>query len=80
MRQKIHIGELIRSKLAEKERTVVWLAKKLSCDRTNIYRIFDSHHINTELLLRISVALDYNFFSCYTSLFNDIQANKNGCG
>ena len=57
----IHIGELIRQRLCEIERTPTWLARKINCDRTNIYKIFQRASIDTELLSRISKALEYNF-------------------
>lgn len=58
----IHIGELIKARLAQVERSPGWLAKKINCDRTNIYKIFQRPSIDTELLARISKALDYDFF------------------
>lgn len=58
----IHIGQLIKMELETQERTPTWLAKKINCDRTNIYRIFDRESIDTALLLRISSALNKNFF------------------
>lgn len=53
-----HIGQLIRQ-----ERSVAWFARQLSCDRSNIYRIFQKESIDTYLLVRISIILQYNFFS-----------------
>ena len=50
-----HIGQVIKQELERQERTVVWLARKLSCDRSNIYRIFQKESIDTNLLVRISV-------------------------
>lgn len=58
----IHIGQLIKTELELQERTPTWLAKKINCDRTNIYRIFDRESIDTALLSRISTALNKNFF------------------
>lgn len=58
----IHIGQLIKTELERQERTPTWLAKKINCDRTNIYRIFDRESIDTALLSRISTALSRNFF------------------
>ena len=58
----IHIGQLIKTELEHQERTPTWLAKKINCDRTNIYRIFDRESIDTALLSRISTALNRNFF------------------
>ncbi|MBE6283471.1 MAG: XRE family transcriptional regulator [Mediterranea massiliensis] len=58
----IHIGQLIKIELERQERTPTWLAKKINCDRTNIYRIFNRESIDTALLSRISTALNRNFF------------------
>lgn len=58
----IHIGQLIKTELKRQERTPTWLAKKINCDRTNIYRIFDRESIDTALLSRISTALNRDFF------------------
>lgn len=58
----MHIGKLIKAELELQERTPTWLAKKINCDRTNIYRIFERESIDTALLSRISTALNRNFF------------------
>lgn len=58
-----HIGQLIRQELRRQERSVAWFARQLSCDRSNIYRIFQKKSIDTYLLVRISIILQYNFFS-----------------
>lgn len=57
-----HIGQAIKQELERQERTVVWFARKLSCDRSNIYRIFQKESIDTNLLVRISIILQYDFF------------------
>lgn len=59
----IHVGQEIRRRLEEKNCTVVWLAHQLSCSRTNMYKIFEKPHLDSEMLQRISVALDYDFFA-----------------
>lgn len=58
-----HIGQLIGQELRRQERSVAWFARQLSCDRSNIYRIFQKESIDTYLLVRISIILQYNFFS-----------------
>lgn len=58
-----HIGQLIRQELRRQERSVAWFARQLSCDRSNIYRIFQKESIDTYLLVRIFIILQYNFFS-----------------
>ena len=49
--------------MLEIERTPSWLARKINCDRTNIYKIFQRPSIDTALLSRISKALDHDFFA-----------------
>lgn len=68
----IHIGEIIECELKRQERTVSWFARKLYCDRSNVYDIFKRRSIDTELLLRISLILNYNFFALYD---NEITRN-----
>lgn len=61
----IFIGKSIEYEFRNQERSVVWLARKLNCNRTNIYKIFNRSTIDTELLLRISNVLQRNFFEEY---------------
>lgn len=68
----IHIGKIIECELKRQERTVSWFARKLYCDRSNVYDIFKRRSIDTELLLRISLILNYNFFALYD---NEIARN-----
>ncbi|WP_245208243.1 XRE family transcriptional regulator [Bacteroides faecium] len=69
----IHIGKLIEEELRRQERSVSWFAKKLYCDRTNVYSIFKRSSIDTELLLRISIILNRNFFSYYLQELNNCK-------
>ena len=62
----MQIGVLIREELCRQERTVAWFARKLSCNRQNIYDIFKRTTIDTELLMRISLVLHVNFFELYS--------------
>lgn len=58
----MHVGKLIKQKMEEQGRTVVWLSRQLSCCRTNVYKIYEKESIDTNLLMRISKVLDYDFF------------------
>lgn len=62
----MHIGKLIKQQMEEQNRTVSWLAHELSYCRTNIYKIYDKKSIDTDLLLRISSILGYDFFAAYS--------------
>ena len=69
-------GTLIQQDLKNQERTVSWLARKLDCDRTNVYNIFRRQDIDTELLMRISVILHRDFFAIFsTEAKTKISAN-----
>ena len=59
----IHIGKLVRQRLDENGHSVVWLARQLTCSRTNVYKIFEKSHIDTQMLARISTVLHYDFLS-----------------
>ena len=63
MRDEIHIGKLIRKEMKEQRLSTNWLANQLSCDRTNIYKIYDKPNIDVVRLLQISRALNYDFFN-----------------
>ena len=69
--QEITIGEKIKSVLKEQRRTAIWLADQLNCNRVNIYDIFLRSTIDTELLLRISIALEYDFFEFYSRILKE---------
>lgn len=59
--EEFHIGHLIQAELKAPGRTVVWFAKAIHCDRTNVYKIFRNSHIDTDMLIRISKVLSHNF-------------------
>ena len=61
----IHIGSLIEQELRRQDRSVTWLAGELHCDRTNVYKVFKKKSIDTLLLEKICVILQYNFFLDY---------------
>lgn len=68
----IHIGKRIEAVLRDRERTVAWFARKLYCNRQNVYDIFKRESIDTTLLQRISVILEHNFFK-------DLSDNIDAC-
>ena len=74
----IHIGDLIYKELHRQERSVSWFARKLYCDRTNVYDIFKRKSIDTELLCRISIILHHNFFTYFYSN-TDSKLNNIDC-
>lgn len=58
----MHIGKKIKTIMEQRNRSVIWVAKQLECERTNIYNIFARADINTRLLRQLCTILEYNFF------------------
>ena len=66
--ERIHIGSLIRERLKQDGRKVTWLADEISCTRPHLYKIFAKANVDCELLMRISIALDFDFFQYYSAV------------
>lgn len=64
------IGLLIKEELERQERGISWFARRLSCDRSNVYRLFQKDSIDTGLLTRISLILGRDFFE---ALSDDVK-------
>ncbi len=58
----MNVGEKVKTELKRQGRTARWLASQIPCERTNVYKIFKRPDIDTDLLQRISVILDHDFF------------------
>lgn len=71
------IGSIIKAELERQERSVSWFARKLNCDRSNVYRLFQKHSVDTLLLARISVILNRDFFS---ELSRNLPSSKPSSG
>jgi len=41
------IGTLIKEELERQERSISWFARKFSCDRSTVYRLFQRETIDT---------------------------------
>lgn len=66
----IHIGTIIRAQLTKKNLSVLWLASQLGIKRPNCYRILRAGSLQTDLLLRISLVLNHDFFSYFSNEYN----------
>ena len=58
----MHIGQRIKEVMAERKVSVIWMAKQIDCERTNVYNIFEREDINTGLLQKFCRVLNYDFF------------------
>lgn len=65
----IHIGHLIQAQLKADQRSVGWLSREIGCTRNHVYKIFSKASLDSDLILRISKTMNFNFFQYYTAEF-----------
>ena len=63
----IHIGNIIHEQLRKDRRSVGWLAREIPCTRNHLYKVFRRPSLDTDLLLRISQVMNFNFFQYYAA-------------
>ena len=70
LQSNIHIGHLIREQLKADQRSASWLAREIGCTRNHVYKIFNKPSLDAELILKISIAMSFNFFQYYSAEVN----------
>ena len=60
------IGKFICNKLKEQGRTTAWLAEKMCCDQSNIYKIYKKTNMDLLQLIKISIIMEFNFLDYYS--------------
>jgi len=73
----IHIGKIIYQTLKAQGRKSRWLAEQICVQPSTISKIYKKKYIDTELLLRISQALNVDLFQHYSLLFSETQKMSN---
>ena len=68
-KENIHIGHLIQAQLKADKRSVGWLSREIGCTRNHVYIIFTRPSLDADLILKISIAMSFNFFQYYTAAF-----------
>lgn len=74
----IHIGHLIREQLRADQRSASWLAREIGCSRNHLYKVFRKPSLDGDLLLCISLAMNFNFFQYYTAAFYEGMKERLG--
>lgn len=62
----LHIGKIIRQHLEEKGMTKSEFSRRIETSPQNIYGIFRRKSIDTDLLRKISIVLEFDFFTYYS--------------
>ena len=74
----IHIGQLIREQLKADQRSASWLAREIGCSRNHVYKIFNKPSLDADLILKISIAMSFNFFQYYSAEVNAAMKARMG--
>ena len=59
--REVHIGKLVKSVFDESGMSVAELARRLHCERPNVYSIFSRYNMDVGLLVSLSKVLKHNF-------------------
>ena len=77
----IHIGSIIEKIAVEKKVTKAQMARMIHRHATDISDIYKRKSINTDQLVQISIALDYNFFKeIYVKYLDTVLHNRDYSG
>ena len=77
-KENIHIGHLIQAQLKADHRSVGWLAREIGCTRNHVYKIFNKSSLDSDLIFRISKAMNFNFFQHYSAAVNAAMKARMG--
>ena len=78
LQSNIHIGHLIREQLKADQRSASWLAREIGCSRNHVYKVFKKSSLEADLILKISIAMNFNFFRYYTTAFLEGMKDRLG--
>jgi len=73
---KVDIGLAVRQKLDEQGSKIAWLARKVNCDPGNLHKHLQKEYIYPELLEKISIALNFDFFIYHSNYIRQTIDNK----
>ena len=74
----IHIGHIIQARLKADKRSVGWLSREIGCTRNHVYKLFNKPSLDGDLILRISNAMNFNFFQYYSAAFLESMKARMG--
>lgn len=69
------IGKIIRQRLEEEGRSQAWLARQINSDQSNLCKMLKKSSMDSNMLLRISLVLHFNFFVYFSNYYIENQQN-----
>lgn len=77
-KERIHVGRMILAVQKAKRIKGAEMARLLNMTRVNWYSIVGRYSVDTELLMKISVAMEHDFFDDISRIINERNDNDNG--
>lgn len=74
--REIHIGNLIKNKVKEIGLSDAEFGRRINTTRQNAQNIYERKSIDTLMLVDISNALSYDFFSCFQNSVKQSEFDK----
>ena len=62
----IHIGQMIKERIAENEMETLRICNFFNCTEDEVIEMYQQENLPTDILLRWSKLLEYDFFRIYT--------------
>lgn len=72
--KEVHIGKAIKERLNELKMTKTEFGRLIGVPQQHVNRIFERETIETKKLIKISRALDFNFFALFCQFPTNISA------
>lgn len=76
MEEKIHFGHIIKKVLKDKRMPISEFAELMGSDRSNMYKILERSHLDSDFLFRASKVLNHDFFKDGSMWYQSNKYNK----
>ena len=63
MKEEYHIGHRIKEYIDSHGIKLQWLSRQLHCHRNTLYNLFERNWIDSDLLMKLSLLLEHDFFA-----------------
>ena len=72
----IHFGNMILGELRKQRYSAAWFAKEMGSDRSNMYKLLERQHLNSEFILRAGKLLNHDFFGDASKIFVESMSDR----
>lgn len=73
----LHIGQLVKNKILEKRLSYSEVSRRINVTLPSLMAYFDNPSLQSRIIHKLCLALDYNFFEDYTNILPENIQNAN---